>query len=321
MKKLLLPIFVLAVLLAGCGSDPSNPSGEDGGMSTTMEVNRIGLHYKDGPFQQRQFEQLIQPGSGRTWLGISDKVYKYPTDQRTYIIDGTPEAGDTDRADFISSPSASEDGQTPIPFAFEVSIFFTLNTADEETLVEFHESIGLKTEAWNRDGWNQMLGEYFRPQIERAFRTETPRYTKEQLYADPDVLIELEESIGDGLKARIANAMGGDYFCGPGESEASTCGDIRLNIKNPRPISSDVISNFEEVANASLRVEAQRQETIRRTEEARGIREVSDALAEAGPAYNVLRAIEEGTVELMVIPDGTNVAVAPSQPQGENQEE
>lgn len=299
------------MLLAACTSNPSDPSGEDGGMTTTMEVNRIGLHYKDGPIQQRRFEQIIEPGSGRTFLGIADKVYKYPTDQRTYTIDGDPSSGDTERADFIEAPSASADGETPIPFQFEVSVYFTLNTQDHDLLLDFHESIGLKTEAWTREGWNQMLSEYFRPQIERAFRTETPNYTKEELYADPQVLVDLENAIGDGLKARIANAMGGDYFCGPGESETVTCGDIRLNIKNPRPVSRDVIAAFEEVAEASLRVQAQRQETIRREEEARGIREVADALAEAGPAYNVLRAIEDGRVEIMVIPDGTSVAVAP----------
>lgn len=306
MKRLtiILAAFAAMLILSSC-------SNEDG-WTTTMEVNRIGLHYQDGSFETREFNKIIEPGSGRTVLGISDKIYKYPTDQRTYIIDGSPGEGDTDRADSISAPSASEDGETPIPFSFEVSVYFTLNTSDHDVLQEFHESIGLKTDAWTPEGWNQMLREYFRPQIERAFRTETPKYSKEELYADPEVLIELEESIGDGLKARIANAMGGDFFCGPGESETSACGDIKLNIKNPRP-ASGVVDGFNEVAEASLRVEAQRQETIRREEEARGIREVSDALAEAGPAYNVLRAIEEGTVEIMVIPDGTNVAVTPDQ--------
>lgn len=314
MKRLMLVVIAgLALGLMGCGSPEDSVGGEDGGMTTTMEVNRIGLHYKDGPFQAREFEQIIPPGSGRTFLGVADRVYKYPTDQRTYIIDGSPSAGDTATADFIVAPSASADGQTPIPFQFEVSVYFTLNTENEDTLRDFHENIGLKTEAWTASGWDTMLQDYFRPQIERAFRTETPNYTKEELYADPAVLVELEQAIGDGLKARIANAMGGDYFCGPGESDTVACGDIRLNIKNPQPASAEVIANFEEVANASLRVEAQRQETIRRTEEARGIREVADALAEAGPAYNVLRAIEEGTVEIMVIPDGTNVAVTPGQ--------
>ena len=38
----------------------------------------------------------------------------------------------------------------------------------KDVLKSFHERIGLKTEAYEESGWNDMLQSYFRPQIDRA---------------------------------------------------------------------------------------------------------------------------------------------------------
>ena len=148
-----------------------------------VPVDKIGLHYTGGLFQGQHFKGVISPGTHTKYYGEFDKVYLLPSTQRTYIVSKDPAAGDVRAADFISAPSSDN-----VPFTFEAAVYFKLNPKPQ-VLRQFFEQICLHDNCYDLHpggGWDKMLAQYFRPQIENALRIEIERYDREHLFRDPD---------------------------------------------------------------------------------------------------------------------------------------
>ena len=218
MKKRMLVLFLATMLLGACAS-------------VSTDSDEAAVAYTGGPIEGVSFDKIIGPGSGRVWLGIGDNKYTYPTTTRTYIVSLNAE-GDRAVADQIKATSS--DGAT---IGWEVAVYFKLNLA---LLREFHENIGQKYDAYKDDGWNKMLNDTLRQQLESALQTTSRQYTVEQYRKDADVLDEVNQQIATGLKDNVNESLGNDYFCGPtfngtvkDENGEVSCPDFEVVVKRP----------------------------------------------------------------------------------------
>lgn len=263
------------------------------------------LSYGGGIVEGRHFQGVERPGP--LFLnGWGDKLYCYPSTQRNYIVSSRHNEGDVRGGDLITATTADS-----VAVQFEVATYFKLNTNDD-VLQRFHEEIGLKYEAWNEDGWKSMLNDSFRQQIENSLQERAREYDVEALYSDPDTLETIQAQVGNTLRRRVAETLGGDYFCGPtfviGHRPGTDCGAFTFSIKRIG-VPAEVAAAFEANRTSEIKVLTKQNEIEQRKAEAAAIRELNAALAEAGDQYVLLKAIESGQVKFWVLPGGASVVV------------
>jgi len=221
----------------------------------SVPPDKVMLHYTGGPVQGTHFVKEVDPGTGTHFYGLLEHYYYLPATQRNYIISKDPNAGDVKGADFLSAPSNDN-----VLFSFEAATYFKLNL-DPKILRQFFEQICLHdhcTDLSPGGGWDKMLAQYFRPQIENAVRLQVGQYDREQLYRDPKTLLAIQKAVGSDLKERINAALGGEFFCGP-DSTKSVCTDFGFVLKNPTPPDSVVAAYADSAASAQAVVTAQNQ--------------------------------------------------------------
>jgi len=221
----------------------------------SVPVDKIGLHYTGGLFQGQHFEGVIAPGTNTKYYGEFDNIYLLPSTQRNYIVSKDVGAGDVKGPDFLSAPSSDN-----VPFTFEAAVYFKLNPKPD-VLRHFFEQICLHdncTDLSKGGGWDQMLAQYFRPQIENALRVEVERYDRDHLFRDPDTLLGIQKAIGPVLNERINAVLGGPFFCGP-EATAASCPPFAFVLKNPTPPDNVVKAYSENAASAQDVLTAQNQ--------------------------------------------------------------
>ena len=225
----------------------------------SVPVDKIGLHYTGGLFQGQKFQGVIQPGTNTKYYGEFDKIFLLPSTQRNYIVSKDVAAGDVKGPDFLSAPSSDN-----VPFTFEAAVYFKLNPKPE-VLRHFFEQICLHDNCYDLSpggGWEKMLAQYFRPQIENALRVEVERYDRDHLFRDPDTLLGLQKAIGPVLNERINAVLGGPFFCGP-EATSASCPPFAFVLKNPTPPDNVVKSYSENAASAQDVITSQNQAKAR----------------------------------------------------------
>ena len=293
-------------------------------------VDKIGLHYSGGPIEGQKFQEVIEPGSGQKFLGLSDRLILLPITQRDYIVSLSPGESDRQTPDAIRAPAKGG-----VEMQFEVSAYFTLNT-EPQTVRRFYERICVKFGCQNDSGWDQMINNNFRKPIEQAIQQSIRRYTVNELYAGEvgegstgttdeeaeSLLVTIQGEIARDLKENINDILGGQYFCGPtfDRLEPDECPDFQFQIVSATPTSEAVKNAFaENAASRQERVTAQNRADAA-VAEAEGRRAAQEALAGiyTDPNYiaylNAL-ALQEcaknSNCTLVVSPNGTNVNVQP----------
>ena len=263
------------------------------------------VSYGGGLFEGRHFQGVKRPGP-LFFNGWGDKLFCYPSTQRNYIVSSREGEGDVEGADLITATTADS-----VAVQFEVATYFKLNTNDD-VLQRFHEEIGLKYHAWESDGWNAMLNDSFRQQIENALQELARTYDVEALYSDPETLETIQTQVGKTLRKRVAETLGGDYFCGPtfviGHQPGTECGPFTFSIKRIG-VPAEVAAAFEANRTSEIKVKTKQNEIEQRKAEAQAIRELNAALAEAGDQYVLLKAIESGQIKFWIIPSGQTITV------------
>lgn len=132
----------------------------------------VGVCQTGGPIEGDQGTcGVLQPGTGKRNLGLSNNLREFPATQRFYLIGQGGDGGQKQ----ITLPTS--DG---INVDIQGQAMFTLNL-DEETLLDFYKKYGTRTfggkYVWDGDnGFEQFLDKQFRPVLESALREEILNY-------------------------------------------------------------------------------------------------------------------------------------------------
>ena len=265
----------------------------------STDTNRIGLHYGGGVVEAKKFKSIIPPGSTNKLIGPGDTLYTYPIDQRSYIIGG--DGADTDAADEVTVVSKDN-----VRLGVRVQVYFTLNR-DKDVIKSFHERIGLKTEAYEESGWNDMLQSYFRPQIDRALAAVATNYGWAELYNNESKKATFQTAAAQEFTRLLPAAVGGDYFCGPSYNGSNDCGELSFTIQKPTPLDKGIIDGLEAKQRAELAKATQEQKNQQVNVELQSVKQQVAMLGAHG--YLLKTAIESGKIQFMVIPQNGNVSI------------
>jgi regulator of protease activity HflC (stomatin/prohibitin superfamily) len=280
---ILVPILIVALVPVVVGAFKTTPR------------DKFGISYTGGP-AGAHFQRVVNPGHGLFFNGWFASLYLYPADQRNYIVSSVKGQGSTKRSDAIVAPSRDR-----VPVSYQVAVYFKL---DSDRLREFHEQLGLKYQAYTSSGWNQLIQDTFRQQIENALQAETRKYDVADIYANADLLVQIQREVQRSLKERLITALGEDYFCGPKFHSGGTCNEPTFAIKSA-DIPKDVVKAFQDNRTSEVQILTKQNEIQQRQAEAQAI----GALNISGEDYVLLRGIESGQIKFWVVPAGNGLTL------------
>lgn len=263
--------------------------------------DRVGISYGGGPIEGAHFQKIVEPGSSLFFNGLFDPLYLYPADQQNYIISRSAGQSDDTASDSVVAPSKDR-----VAIEYQVAVYYKLNT---DKLRAFHEELGLKYQAFTTKGWNDLIRDTFRQQIENALQEQTRRYDVADVYGNADLLVTVQSEVQRTLSERLKAALGDQFFCAPTFRPGGECTDPTFIIKRA-DIPESVAAAYETNRTSQVLVTTRENEVLQREQEARGIQALADALAQAGPAYVLMKAIESGKIDFWVLPSDGNITLA-----------
>jgi hypothetical protein len=313
-------VLLVPVLLVGLALAPTFASGLE-----KTPRDRVGISYGGGPFEGARFQRIVEPGSNLFFNGFFDDLYLYPSDQVNYVLPrqpAQPAQGAGQQAGAQGDAPAQGDGQaqggqaqaqgdqaaqasTPatdavvaptrdrVQVSYQVAVYFKLNT---DELRAFHEQLGLRYSAFTTDGWDNLIRDTFRQQIENALQEETRKVSVADLVGDADLLVDLQSNAQTKLTQRLEDALGQHFFCAPTFEPGGDCGDPTFVIKRV-DIPTSVAAAFEDVRTSEIQIGTRENEVRQREAEARAIA----ALGLTGEEYGILKAIESGQITFWVL--------------------
>ena len=259
--------------------------------------NRIGISYGGGPFEATHYQRTVQPGSGLFFNGFSDPLYLYPSDQQNYIVSAQKGVGATKKPDSIIAPTKDR-----VQVTYQVAVYFKLNT---DRLREFHEQLGINYKAYTAAGWNNLIHDTFRQQIENALQEETRQVDVADLFGNADLLVSLQDRIQNKLSQRLDAALGAKFFCAPTFHPGGKCGDPTFIIKTVN-IPASVAKAFQDNRTSGIQILTKQNEIAQRQAEAQAIA----ALGMTGDQYTKLKAVESGKTNFWILPDDSGITIA-----------
>jgi len=227
-KTLILLGVIIAVIVAGIVLL--------GGYGST-DGGHIAIVRNGGPLDNTQIRQVVQPGSGRTRIGLNSTMHPYPTSQRFFTISST---GNADANESVTVPTA--DG---VNVGVEGTAYFTINTSpdnDYAVLKAFDNAYGTRKfkctgsgdsrDLWDGDtGFSCFLDQIFSPVINNDLRTSIGDVKCSDLVSscslvqnstaaiDPSKvgqgnvnLANIEKNISSSLTSDLNATLGGPYF-------------------------------------------------------------------------------------------------------------
>lgn len=314
----LLAIVLLGAALAGCAS-------------VNTAADEVCLAYSGGPVEGTKYQGTYGPGSGLKWQGVADKSYCYPTTTRDYIVSSAANEGDRAGVDHITATSYDK-----IEVKWEVAVYFKLNTA-EGMIRKFHENSGLKFHAWKDDGWDELLNNTLRQQLENAIQRESRLISSDELASgiikadegnpavqptteNESVIDRVQNGIAAGLKENVNRVLGDDYFCGPTQNYGDKeCPDLKVVLKRPT-LPDGVMEAFQNQRTSEEGITTAENNARIAEEKARGQALSQTAAGQLTPEYLRLKEIEamtacasnpECTLVFTPTGGGTNVNVGP----------
>lgn len=298
---LMLAIFVIAGLLS----------------IRKCDAQSACLSYGAGPIESNHFQGEFGRSSGTRLNGAFDQWYAYPISVRAYAVSsvageqagerGVKVDGQQSRDVIQSIPATTKDR---INVDWQLTAYFKLNT---NLLRRFHEEIGLRFKAYEDRGWDLMLRQTLRKQLETSLASVTRRYNVADVWGDEPTLRGVERAVGSTLREQVNRALGGEYFCGPRfQAAAGLCPDLEVRIKKPG-IPRPVQVAFEQNRTSQILIATKQNEISQRANEAQAIRRLRGQLT---PQYVLLRAIENNKIDFWVLPNNANLTLPTRQTGG-----
>ena len=251
--------------------------------------NRIGISYGGGPFEATHFQRIIQPGSGLFFNGFFDQLFLYPSDQQNYIVSQNYGVGSSLKPDSIVAPTKDR-----VQATYQVAVYFKLDT---DRLRAFHEQLGIQYKAYTPAGWNRLIRDTFRQQIENTLQEETRRVDVADLFGSAELLVSLQDRVQVKLSQRLHTALGQQFFCAPTFNPDGKCGDPTFTIKAVT-LPASVTKAFQDNRTSGIQIATKQNEIAQRQAEAQSIA----ALGMTGDQYDMLKAIESGKINFWVLP-------------------
>ncbi|MCU1351940.1 MAG: band 7 protein [Acidimicrobiales bacterium] len=261
--------------------------------------DKIGISYGAGPLEGSHFQRIVRPGSPLFLNGFLDKLYLYPADQRNYIISKSPNQGSKVPDSILAS------SKDRVQVEYQVATYFRLNT---DLLRTFHEQLGLKYRAYTPGGWDKLISDTFRQQIESSLQEQSRSYDVADLYASRNALQSIQIAVQKSISQKLRAALGAEFFCGPKFHPGGDCGDLIFAIKRI-DIPNNVQSAFELNRTAQVSIQTEKYKVVQREEEAKGIAALNRSLSVAGENYVLLKAIESGKINFWVLPQGSGLTL------------
>lgn len=298
MKKIaaLIVLVMGAFVLSGCSQVNTQP-------------DTVALHYSGG-LSSTNYMDCAGP-STKAYTGVGDQYFYYPYGQRTYTFDDGGESGPI--------TVVTKDNVT---MTLPGVVTFKLNTAKDKdgncaTLRSFHENIGIKYEAYFDDnegtngedsGWVQMLKTYVGNQISRAANDSAKGFTSQQLYSDAKSKHEFEQAITEDIPTLVKQFSGGDYFI-----------DWTIVLKQITPPKEIVDAyNAQQAAVATALADKQKADAQVAVENAKSlqteakVKSIAQLVKVLGvEGYIQYKAIEDGKITILPIPNGSSVIANP----------
>ena len=245
----------------------------------SVPVDKVALHYTGGPLEGQHFVGSVNPGTRTKFYGLLDSLYELPATQRNYIVSKHADEGDRREADAIQAPS-----REGVIFDFEAATYFKLNT-DDHVVRNFFEQVCLKyhcTDLTPGGGWDRMLNDTLRQQLESSIQDQARRFSTDDLANNPDALKAIQDAIAPEIKERVDSVIGGDYFCGPSFDRAhpTVCPDFTFIIKKVTAPQS-IRDNYAAVKATQIAISQAQNEAERKKVEAQGEAAKQDALRQA----------------------------------------
>lgn len=208
---------------------------------TRTDGGQIVVIRNSGPLDNRQFRQVVSPGSSLTWTGLFSQSHPYPGSQRFYTISADPSKADSGGVDVETVPTS--DG---VEIGLEATMYFDLNQ-DAAVLKSFDNKYGTRTyrdkngefhAAWDQDlGWSTFLDAVIRPVISNDLRQQVGSFRCVDLQASCALvqnnglkpaqvaavvtgsgtanntnIAKIQEAINKSLKEDFESTLGGPYI-------------------------------------------------------------------------------------------------------------
>ncbi len=244
-----------------------------------VPVDKIALHYSGGPIEGQHFQRVVQPGTSTRYYGLLENVYELPATQLNYIMSKAPDQGDANQPEFVGAPSLDK-----VTIQWETATYFKLNTHGP-VVRRFFEEVCLHygcTDLSPGGGWDRMVADTVRQQVVAAIQAESRRYASDDIYANRQTLLSIQQEIGSTLKDRLDTVLGGEFFCGPGfnPAEPLDCPGFTFLIKEVT-VPANVQDQYNVNRASALAVEHSRHQATQRRIEAEGEAARQFALREA----------------------------------------
>jgi hypothetical protein len=193
-----------------------------------------------------------------------------------------------------------------VQLTYQIAMYFKLNT---DLLRQFHEQLGLQYKAYTSTGWNNLLQDTFRQQIENALQQQTRRYSVADVYGNAKLLVQLQTQVQKTVSQKLISALGEPYFCAPTFKPGGKCESPNFIVKQI-DIPSGVVTAFQNVRTSQIQIDVMKNQVLQRQEEAKGIAALNVQLRIAGTNYVLLRAIEQGKINFWVLNPSTSLTIA-----------
>lgn len=241
MKNRIVGILLATVAIVGLGACAN----------VSTEPDEVAIAYTGGPIEGTKFDQIVPPGSGVVWLGISDSSFSYPTNGRDFTSSDDP----SNRPDAPAVSCTTSDG---VPAKWGATAYFKLNVSKTRS---FHENVGLKFKAYNggmyrnpdgseSTGWDAMLGVQFRQQFESAIQRVCRSHSSDEIAKSATAFDKFNDEIAAGLKDNVNAALTDEYFCGTTfdgaiqENGEANCPDFTVTVKGVIITDQNVLNGY-----------------------------------------------------------------------------